>query len=143
MMEPIKQIQLNRVTSRQQQDQQLKDLVNQCELMIITLSQMNVPIPLQFFPWFRTNMLNRFKQPSPLMNEEQFMRKYITEMEELAARYPNFYVLNYTNVCAAHGFKNTLKPADAPWYSHVNFPTKHLAQEFTYYIDYALRRKKK
>ena len=143
MMEPIKQIQLNRVTSRQKQDQQLNDLISQAELMIITLSQLNVPILMQFFPWFRTNMLNRFKQSPPLLNEEQFMRQYVIAMEELAARYHNFYVLNFTNVCSMYGFKNTLKPADAPWYSHINFPTKYIAQEFTYYIDYVLRRKKK
>ncbi len=50
MMEPIKQIQLNRVTSRQKQDQQLKDLVSQCELMIITLSRLKCPDPRSVFP---------------------------------------------------------------------------------------------
>lgn len=143
MMSQITEIQLNRVSSKEKQDQQLKELVNQCELMIITLSQLNVPIILQFFPWFRTNMLNRFKHTAPFYSEEQFMRIYVTAMEELAVRYPNFYFLNLTNVCSMYGFKQTLKPADAPWYSHIKFPAKHLAQEYTYIIDYVLRRSKK
>ncbi|MBN2589949.1 MAG: HAD-IIIC family phosphatase [Sedimentisphaerales bacterium] len=143
MMSPITQIQLNRVTSRQQQEDQLQNLISQAELMIITLSQLNVPILMQFFPWFRTNMLNRFKQPSPLMNEDQFMRNYLTALEELATKYPNFYVLNLTNVCAMHGFKNTMKPMDAPWYSHLQFPANYIAQEFKYYIDFVLHRTKK
>ncbi len=78
MMGPITDIQLNRVSSKEQQDQLLKELVDQCELMIITLLELNVPIILQFFPWFRTNMLNRYKHTSPFYNEEQFMRKYVT-----------------------------------------------------------------
>ena len=143
MMSPITQIQLNRFTSRQQQEEKLYSLITQAELMIITLSQLNVPVLMQFFPWFRTNMLNRFKQSSPLMNEDQFMRKYLTALEEIATKYPNFYVLNLTNVCAIHGFKNTLKQTDAPWYSHLQFPAKYLAQEFKYYIDFVLRRTKK
>ncbi len=143
MMGPITNIQLNRVVSKEQQDQQLKDLVSQCELMIITLSQLNVPVILQFFPWFRTNMLNRFKHTGPFYSEEQFMRMYVTAMEELAVRYPNFYFLNLTNVCSMYGFKQTLKQADAPWYSHIQFPAKYLAQEYTYTIDFVLRRSKK
>jgi len=143
MMGPITHIQLNNVVSKQQQDQQLEELVSQCELIIITLSQLNVPIILQFFPWFRTNMLNRFKHTGPFYNEEQFMRKYVTAMEELAVRYPNFYFLNLTNVCSMYGFKQTLKQADAPWYSHIKFPAKHLAREYTYMLDFVLRRSKK
>jgi len=143
MMGPITNIQLNLVNSKEQQDQQLKELVDQCELMITTFSELNVPIILQFFPWYRTNMLNRFKHTLPFYNEEQFMRKYVTAMEELAVRYPNFYFLNLTNVCSMYGFKQTLKQADAPWYSHIKFPAKHLAQEYTYIIDFVLRRSKK
>jgi FkbH-like protein len=143
MMGPITDIQLNRVVSKEQQEQHLKDLVSQCELMIITLSQLNVPIIMQFFPWFRTNMLNRFKHTGPFYNEEQFMRMYVTAMEELTVRYPNFYFLNLTNVCLMYGFKQTLKQADAPWYSHIRFPATHLAQEYTYMIDFVLRRSKK
>jgi len=143
MMGPITNIQLNLVSSKEQQDQQLKELVDQCELMITTLSELNVPIILQFFPWYRTNMLNRFKHTLPFYNEEQFMRKYVTAMEELAVRYPNFYFLNLTNVCSMYGFKQTLKQADAPWYSHIKFPAKHLAQEYTYIMDFVLRRSKK
>ena len=143
MMGPITNIQLNRVASKEQQDQQLKELIDQCELMIITLSQLNVPIIMQFFPWYRTNMLNRFKHTGPFYNEEQFMRMYVTAMEELTVKYPNFYFLNLTNVCSMYGFKQTLKPADAPWYSHIKFPATHLAQEYTYFIDFVLRRSKK
>ena len=143
MMGPITNIQLNRISSREQQEEKLKELVDQCELMIINLLQLNVPIILQFFPWFRTNMSNRFKHTAPFYNEEQFMRKYVTAMEELTVRYPNFYLLNLTNVCSMHGFKHTLKQADAPWYSHIQFPAKHIAQEYTYFIDYVLRRNKK
>ena len=143
MMGPITNIQLNRVVSKEQQQQQLKELVNQCELMIITLSPLNVPIILQFFPWFRTNMLNRFKHTGPFYNEEQFMRMYVTAMEELAVRYPNFYFLNLTNVCSMYGFKQTFKQADPPWYSHIKFPATHLAQEYTFMLDFVLRRSKK
>ena len=143
MMGPITNIQLNRVVSKEQQQQQLKELVNQCELMIITLSPLNVPIILQFFPWFRTNMLNRFKHTGLFYNEEQFMRMYVTAMEELAVRYPNFYFLNLTNVCSMYGFKQTFKQADLPWYSHIKFPATHLAQEYTFMLDFVLRRSKK
>jgi FkbH-like protein len=143
MMSSITDIQLNRVGSKEQQDQQLKELIDQCELMIITLLELKIPIILQFFPWFRINMLNRFKHTLPFYNEEQFMRKYVVAMEELAVRYPNFYFLNLTNVCSLYGFKQTLKQADAPWYSHISFPAKYLAQEYTYFIDFVLRRSKK
>jgi len=143
MMASITKIQLNRNVSRAQQDQQLKELVDQCELMILTLSQLDAPIILQFFPWFRTNMLNRFKHTLPIYNEEQFMRKYVTAMEELAVRYPGFYFLNLTNVCSMYGFQQTLKQADAPWYSHIKFPATHLAQEYTHLINYVLHRSNK
>ena len=143
MMGPITRIQLNSAVSREQQDIELQDLIGQCELMILTLLPLNVPIVMQFFPWFRGNMLNRFKQAGPLYNEEQFMRKYITALEELAGRYPNFYVMNLTNVCALHGFRQTLKQADAPWYSHIQYPATHLAAEYTHLINYILRRDKK
>jgi len=143
MMRSITNIQLNRVSSRAQQDLQLKELIDQCELMIITLLPLNVPIVMQFFPWFRTNMLNRFKHTAPFYNEEQFMRKYVSAMEELAVRYPGFYFFDLTNACAMHGFRQTLKQADAPWYSHIKFPATHLAREYTHLVNYLLRRSKK
>ncbi|MEK7992753.1 MAG: hypothetical protein AAB403_03010, partial [Planctomycetota bacterium] len=59
MMIPITDIQLNGAVSSEQQDMQLKELIDQCELMVLTLLPLNVPIVMQFFPWFRTNMLNR------------------------------------------------------------------------------------
>lgn len=126
MMDPIADIQLNGAVSREQQDQKLKELTDQCELMILTLLPLNVPVVMQFFPWFRTNMLNRFKQTGPLYNEDQLMRKYVAGMEELATRYPSFYFLNLTGVCSMYGFRETLKQADAPWYSHIKFPATHL-----------------
>lgn len=143
MMGPITNIQLNRAVSRERQETQLKELIDRCELMIITLLELNVPIVMQFFPWFRINMLNRFKHTAPFYNEEQFMRKYVSAIEELAGRYPNFYFFNLTNTCAMHGFKQTLKPADAPWYSHIKFPATHLAREYTYLVDYLLKLSKK
>jgi len=143
MMGPIIKIQLNHVNSREQQDQQLKELIDQCEAMIITLSQLDVPVVMQFFPWFRTNMLNRFKHTAAFYNEEQFMRKYVASMEELTIRYPNFYFLNLTNVCSMYGFRQTLKQADAPWYSHISFPAIYPAQEYTHLINYVLQRRKK
>lgn len=143
MMGSITKIQLNRTRSRAQQDRELQDLIDQCELMIITLLPLNVPLILQFYPWFRTNMLNRFKHTASFYNEEQFMRKYVSAMEELAVRYPNFYFFNLTNVCAMYGFRQTLKQADAPWYSHIKFPATHLAQEYTHLANYVLRRGKK
>jgi FkbH-like protein len=88
-------------------------------------------------------MLNRFKHSAPFYNEEQFMRKYISAMEELADRYPCFYFFNLTSACAMHGFRHTLKQADAPWYSHIKFPAAHLAQEYTHLVNYLLRRSKK
>jgi len=143
MMNSITNIQLNRVGSRAQQDKQLKELIDQCELMIITLLPLNIPIIMQFFPWFRTNMLNRFKHTVPFYNEEQFMRKYVSAMEGLAVRYPSFYFFNLTNACAMQGFRQTLKQADAPWYSHIKFPATHLAHEYTHLVNYLLQRNKK
>jgi len=143
MMGPISDIQLNRAVSRQQQDKRIKALVDQCELMILTLLALDVPIVMQFFPWFRVNVLNRFKNTTPLYNEEQFMRKYAMGMEALADRYPNFYFLNLSHVCATAGFRQTLKQADAPWYSHIQFPATHIATEYTHLVNYILRRDKK
>jgi FkbH-like protein len=140
MMIPITDIQLNGAVSREQQDLQLKELIDQCELMIMTLLPLNVPIVMQFFPWFRTNMLNRFKHMAPLYNEEQFMRKYVTAMEELTVKYPSFYFLNLTNVCSMYGVRQTLKQADAPWYSHIQFPAVHPAKEYAHLTNYLLRR---
>jgi len=143
MVESIHQIQLNRVISRQQQEQFLKELIDKCEWMIITLSELNVPIVMQFFPWFRTNMLNRFKHTAEFYNEEQLVRKYVTAMEELTVKYPDFYFLNLTNVCSRYGFWQTLKRMDPPWYSHIKLPAVYLAQEYTHLINYLLRRVKK
>ena len=142
MMGPISDIQLNRVVSREQQDQRLKQLLDQCELMILTLQPLDVPVVMQFFPWFRTNMLNRFKNTTSLYNEEQFMRRYVTAMEALTVRYPNFYFLNLTNVCSMAGFQHTLKQTDAPWYSHIQFPATHIAREYTHLMGYLLRLEK-
>ncbi|MBN2313757.1 MAG: HAD-IIIC family phosphatase [Sedimentisphaerales bacterium] len=143
MMGPISDIQLNRAVSREQQDKRIRELLDQCELMILTLLPLNVPIVMQFFPWFRINVLNRFKNTTPLYNEEQFMRKYAMGMEALADRYPNFYFLNLTHVCAMAGFRQTLKQTDAPWYSHIQFPATHIATEYTHLVNYILRRDKK
>ena len=55
----------------------------------------------------------------------------------------NFYFLNLTNVCALHGFLNTFKPRDAPWYSHISHNAPHIAQEYTDLINYLRRRTKK
>jgi len=143
MMGSISQIQLNKVESKEKQSEQLKKLLDQCELMILTLSQLNVPIVMQYFPWFRTGLVNRFKHTGDFLNEEQFMREYVTEMEKLTVRYPNFYFLNLTNVCGMHGFLNTLKPKDGPWYSHIAYPAVHIAEEYTDFINYVLRRTKK
>ena len=143
MMGPISDIQLNRAVSREQQDKRLKELIDQCEMMILTLLPLDVPIVMQFFPWFRTNMLNRFKNTTPIYNEEQFMRKYVTAMEELTVRYPGFYFLNLTHVCSMVGFRQILKQTDAPWYSHIQFPATHIAAEYTHLIHYLLRCDKK
>lgn len=143
MMKSITGIQLNKSGSKVQQDAELKELIDQCELMIMTLQQLNVPVIMQFFPWFRTNVLNRFKHTAQVYNEEQFMRKYVIAMEELTVRYSNFYFLNLTNVCAMYGYSQTLKPFDAPWYSHIKFPAIYPAQEYTYLINYVLRHDKK
>ncbi|HUT29092.1 MAG TPA: HAD-IIIC family phosphatase [Sedimentisphaerales bacterium] len=143
MMGAITKIQLNWVVSKDQQDAQLRELIDQAELMIIVLSELNVPIIMQFFPWFRTNMLNRFKHTGETYNEEQFMRKYVTAMEELTVKYPNFYFMNLTNVCSMHGFKQTLKQKDAPWYSHIAFGAAHIAQEYTHLFNYVLQQDKK
>jgi FkbH-like protein len=140
MMEPIRRIQLNRVGSREEQEEQLKELLEQCELMIILLSGLNIPVVMQFFPWFRTNILNRFKHSANFHNEEQLMRLYVTGMEELTERYPNFYFLNLTNVCGMYGFRHTMKQADAPWYSHFSYPAAVPAKEYTDLINYLLRR---
>jgi FkbH-like protein len=143
MMGAITKIQLNWVTSRKQQDAQLRELIDQAELMIIVLSELSVPIIMQFFPWFRTKMLNRFKHTGETYNEEQFMRKYVTAMEELSVKYPDFYFMNLTNVCSMYGFKQTLKQKDAPWYSHIAFGATHIAQEYTYLLNYVLQRDRK
>ena len=143
MMGPISDIQLNHAVSKEQQDERLKELIDQCELMILRLLPLNVPIVMQFFPWFRTNMLNRFQNTTSLYNEEQFMRKYVTAMEDLTARYRSFYFLNLTQVCSMVGFRHTLKQTDAPWYSHIQFPATHIAKEYTHLINYVLHRDKK
>jgi FkbH-like protein len=143
MMSSISAIQLNQVGLKQKQLEQLKDLVDKCELMILTLYELNVPVVMQYFPWFRTGLLNRFKHTAETLNEEQFMRLYVTEMEKLAVRYPNFYFLNLTNTCALYGYLNTFKAKDGPWYSHIDTAAPHIAQEYTDLINYVLRRTKK
>jgi FkbH-like protein len=143
MMPNISAIQLNQVTSRQVQFDKLKDLIDKCELMILTLHELNIPIVMQYFPWFRTGLLNRFKHTADTLNEEQFMRLYETEMEKLAVRYPNFYFLNLTNTCALQGYLNTFKTKDGPWYSHIAQNAPHIAQEYADLINYLLRRTKK
>jgi FkbH-like protein len=143
MKNTMTDIQLNRPNSKEKQDQELKDLTDQCELMIMTLMPLNVPVVMQFFPWFRTNMLNRFKHTSTLYNEEQFMRKYIIAIEELTTKYSNFYFLNLTNACAMYGYKQTLKQFDPPWYVHIKYPAMYPAQEYKNFINYVLKRDKK
>jgi FkbH-like protein len=140
MMPCISAIQLNQVHSKQRQLEQLKDLIDKCELMILTLYELNIPIVMQFFPWFRTGLLNRFKHTEDYLNEEQFMRLYATEMEKLTIRYPNFYFLNLTNTCALQGYLNTFKTKDGPWYSHIAPNTPHIAKEYADLINYLLRR---
>lgn len=143
MMSSISDIQLNIVHSKQRQREQLKDLIDKCELMILTLYELNVPVVMQFFPWFRTNLLNRFKHTADFLNEEQFTRLYITEMEKLTVRYPNFYFFDLTNISALHGYLNTFKTKDGPWYNHLAPNIPHIAQEYADLINYLLRRTKK
>ena len=57
MIGPITNIQLNWVASKEQQEQKLKELIDQCEGMITTLRQLNVPVIMQFFPWFFISLL--------------------------------------------------------------------------------------
>jgi FkbH-like protein len=42
-----------------------------------------------------------------------------------------------------HGFRQTLKQADPPWFSHIAFPATYLAQEYAHLINYLLRPDKK
>ena len=86
MKDAIGLIQMNRVESRQQQQQHLNDLTDQCEQMIKTLSPLDVPVIMQFYPWARANMLNRFKHTADFYNEQQFIREYVIAMENLGMK---------------------------------------------------------
>ncbi|HPC94743.1 MAG TPA: HAD-IIIC family phosphatase [Sedimentisphaerales bacterium] len=134
----ISDIHANRVVSRAEQDEQIAELARQCELMILTLSALNVPIVMQYFPWARTNLRNRFKPPADIYNEEQILRRYCEAMEALAVRYPQFYFLNLTQVCAMDGFRRTLKMTDRATSTHIAFPPVGIAQEYADLIHYLL-----
>lgn len=136
---PIGEIHANRVASKAGQDGQIAELARQCELMILTLSSLNVPIVMQYFPWARTNLANRFQPPADIYNEEQILRRYCEAMEALAVRYPQFYFLNLTGVCAMDGFRHTLKMTDGASSTHIAFPPVGIAQEYTDLIHYLLR----
>ncbi len=136
-------IQFNQVSSRDQQDQQIAEAVSHCEEIIETLSPANVPIILQYFPSSRVDLLNRFKPDPQTYNESQFLRKYVTAMEDLAAKQANFYFMNLSNICAISGYWQNLKRYDPPWHQHVKHPAAHITEEFAHWIDYVLRRSKK
>ena len=139
----MQMIQYNQVSSMAQQDQQIAEAVSQCEEIIDTLSPVDAPIILQYFPYSRVDMLNRFKPDPQTYNESQFLRKYVTAMEELAAKHAGFYFMNLTNVCAISGYWNNLKRFDPPWHQHLAHPATHIAEEFVHWADYVLRRSKK
>ncbi len=136
----IDQIQHNMVSSKEQQDQQLENIISQAKQMILKLSKEPVPILMQYLPWPRTGMLNIYKPNADIYNESQFLRKYITAMEELAADYANFSFMDMTQICSYYGFNRTLKMTDPPWFSHPVSPASHIAQEFTRWLNYVLRR---
>lgn len=134
----ISDIHADRVVSKAEQDEQIAELARQCELMILTLSALNVPIVMQYFPWARTNLRNRFKPPADIYSEEQVLRRYCEAMEALAVRYPQFYFLNLTQVCAMDGFRHTLKMTDRATSTHIAFPPVGIAQEYADLIHYLL-----
>ena len=139
----IEEIQFVKNNSKAQLDARLDEVIAQCEEMIEKLSQLSVPILLQFFPWSRTNMISLFKPIPGTYSEKQILRKYSTAMESLALKYPNFYFMDLTNICAFYGYIDTLKRGDRPWLTHIGSSAEHLAQEFTRWINYVLGRDKK
>jgi len=139
----IRNIQFNQNNSKEELDQQLDEIVTQCEEMINVLSGLSVPIMLQYFPWTRTKMLNSFKQRPGTYNEAQFLRKYVTAMEELDLKYPNLYFMDLSGICAYYGYYQTLKVRDRPWATHIAYPATYIADEFVRWINYILRRDKK
>ena len=139
----IRQIQFNQVGSKTGQENELLRLVNRCQEIIDRLSQLNVPVVLQYFPWLRTKMLNMFKPNPDVYNEDQFLRKYVTAMEDLAAKFPNFYFMDLSNICSHYGYFEVFKRRDTPWHTHIAEPAVNIAQEFTRWINYILRRDKK
>ncbi|MHC4213002.1 MAG: HAD-IIIC family phosphatase [Planctomycetota bacterium] len=139
----IEEIQFARNNSKTELDSRLDEVIAQCEEMIQKLSQLSVPILLQFFPWSRTNMISLFKPVPGTYSENQILRKYSTAMEALALKYPNFYFMDLTNICAFYGYIDTLKMGDRPWETHIGTSAGHVAQEFTRWINYVLGRDKK
>lgn len=139
----IRNIQFNQNNSKAELDQQLNEIVAQCEEMIDILSGLSVPILLQYFPWARTKMLNSFNPNPETYNEVQFLRKYVTVMEELAVKHSNFYFMDLSGICAYYGYQQTLKTTDKPWSTHIAHPAIYIAEEFTRWINYILRRDKK
>ncbi len=136
-------IQHNSASTKEQQDERLSEIVSQCETIIEKLSSLKVPIILQILPTARVNMLNRFKPNPAIYNEPQMFSKYYNATQELAVKYPNFYVMDLSNVCAINGYWNTLSRYDPPWHQHVGSSTGNIAREFMHWINYALRRTKK
>ena len=74
----IEEIQFVKNNSKAQLDARLDEVIAQCEEMIEKLSQLSVPILLQFFPWCRTNMISLFKPIPETYSENQILRKYST-----------------------------------------------------------------
>jgi len=139
----IRNIQFNQNNSKEELDQQLNEIVTQCEEMIDRLSGLSAPIMLQYFPWARTKMLNSFETRPGTYNEVQFLRKYITAMEELALKYSNLYFMDLSGICAFYGYYQILRTTDKPWSTHIVYPAEYIADEFARWINYILRRDKK
>jgi FkbH-like protein len=139
----IQQIQFNQVDSRQNQQRQLSQLTHRCEEIIDRLSKLSIPVILQYYPWLRTRMLNNFKSNPEVYNEAQFLRQYVTAMEDLAAKYPDFYFMDLSHICSYYGYLEVFKMKDPPWHTHIIEPAVYIAEEFTRWINYVLRRDKK
>ena len=139
----VRDIQLNRHNDRAELDRRLDEIIDQCEQIFLMLSELKVPMLLYYFPWPRTGMVNRFKPDASTYTEAQLLRKYIVSMEELSAKYSNFYFMDLSNRCAFHGYNRTLKVWDRPWSAHIVKPAVHIAEEFACWIDYVLRLRKK
>ena len=135
--------QFSNISSKEQQESQISEAVSQCEEIIKKLVPLNKPVILQYFPSSRMNLLNRFKPNPAVYNESQMLRRYVTAMEELSVKCPNFYFMDLTNVCAISGYWNTLKRFDPPWHQHVAYPAVDIAGEFSHWVNYVLRRTKK